>query len=204
MNTQLSPIEELKLTTLVSSALTPGEKILSLFREHRKPLSWLQLLNPARVGSGLCLSIVHYDQFAPATLRTVLSYCGTILALGVLIFVMIHTQSQKASAASFFFTLVIYAIMVWSYLMAFKRIAGRAFVITNQRLVCLSFPDAKIIGWRTLDNLKSVEVLKRKDGTALLTFRIEPRTNPYILEGLDDPEFVRTLLETASGRVGAI
>lgn len=194
MKTDLTTAEQSKIDQLVATKLAPGETVVASFKENRKRLPFIQLFWPSRVGLCITRLVQDGEQFAKKSWAGVGWTVLAILLLGV-VTVMVVRDTHPLVTVIFF----LIALMV-SYLTMFRALDGRAYVITNQRLICVSLPAHGVIGEIDLKTLTSVHLVEEKDGTTDLYVRLSGHDKPYALRALTEATATKQLLESIPHR----
>lgn len=198
MTGELSLPDKTKVETIVGSQLQPGETIVGVCKENRKLLPIIQWFWPTRIGLNCAKLMNDINSFAPPTLTSMMWMLGVIAFLVVLV-VMVMRDLHPGWT-------IVYALasMIAVYHIMFRQVQGRAFAITNQRIVCISLSSSKLVGSLDLKCVKSVEVFEENDGTTDVIVRVEQRPGaPYALRAVDDAERVKAILVEALNSAGA-
>lgn len=192
MRTDLTPPEQDKIDQLVATTLAPGETVVASFKENRKRLPFIQLFWPSRVGLCITRLVQDGEQFAKQSWSGIGWTVLAILLLGVVTVMVVRDTHPLVTVIFFLIALIV------SYLTMFKALAGRAYVVTNRRLICVSLPASGVIGSIDLKGLTSVHLVEEKDGTTDLYLRLSGHDKPYALRALREPLATKELLESIS------
>ena len=190
MQTDLTPVEQSKVDQLVATTLAPDETVSATFKEHRRRLPFIQLFWPSRVGLCITRLVQDGEQFAKKSWAGVGLMVLAILLLGVATVMVIRDTHPLVTVVFFLVAMVV------SYLTMFRALDGRAYVVTNQRLICVSLPANGVIGSIDLKKLTSVHLVEEKDGTTDLYLRLSTSDKSYALRGITDAQATKELLES--------
>lgn len=188
MTGELTPPEQTKLETLVGAKLQPGESVLGYFKENRKRLPFIQLFWPSRVGLNCAKLIADGEAYGKVTWMGIMWLCVLVVLLGVMIMMVVRDLHPGWT--------VMFALcaMIGGYLIMFRALSGRAFAVTNQRLICVSLPASSVVGAIDLKDLKSVDIVEERDGTTDVIVRLTNNPKMFPLRALGNPLEARDLI----------